>query len=183
MNGDAPSRQHDVGRLVTLVLLAVLVFIFAGVIIVLYVTHSTSRVIGDSMVPTLAHDDVVLVTRGYERLNRGDIVILRPPSTVGHPVVNDMVKRVIGLPGDTVEVVEGRAFVNSSAERGSYTVRIAACDLSFPSTTLPDGQVFLLGDNRPVSEDSRLFGSVDETYIRGKVLWILSPARRFGTVD
>lgn len=176
---DLTRRSNAVTLFVFLPLLVVLI----GVISVLYVTHTTARVQGPSMEPTLVNDDIVLVTRGYDRPLRGDIIVMDGPE---HPQVTPgavLVKRVIAVAGDTVEVRAGRAYVNGQPERGSYTVFVADMDIELDPGVVPEGQVFVLGDNRPVSEDSRIFGPADIGLVQGRVVAILSPFGRMSLVD
>jgi signal peptidase I len=162
----------------SIALLSILVFAFVGVVIVFYVTHSTSKVNGPSMEPTLVDGDVTLVGRGYSRPLRGDVIVIRPRDSSGQRAQNGLIKRVIATPGDRVEVASGRVMVNGAPEMGEYTVVISEGDLSYPLTTLGPNEVFVLGDNRPVSGDSRVFGPVPLEDIEGKARVIIAPLSR-----
>jgi signal peptidase I len=134
------------------------------------------------MEPTLLEGDVTLVSRGYSRPLRGDVIVIRPRGDDGRRADNGMIKRVIGTPGDRVEVASGRVMVNGRAEMGDYTVIIAEGDLSYPLTTLGPDEVFVLGDNRPVSGDSRVFGPVPLDDVEGKARVIIAPLSRLRLV-
>ncbi|MBK8977828.1 MAG: signal peptidase I [Planctomycetes bacterium] len=125
-----------------------------------------SIVRGESMQPCLQDGDRLLVDRvsySLTPVDRFDVVVLRNPRD---PSV-DYVKRVIGLPGDVVELRDGRLCVNGAAVPESFGPIHDHADL--PPVTVPPGFCFVLGDNRPVSCDSREFGFVALTLLRGKV--------------
>jgi len=175
----APRRTDHLA----LFILVPLLVVFVGLVSVLYVTHTTARVDGESMEPNLMPEDILLVTKGYDRPLRGDVVVISAPD---HPRVepgSELVKRVIAIPGDEVQVVEGLAYVNGQTEQGAYSTIIVPGDRSLPPTTIPEGQVLLLGDNRPVSVDGRMFGPVDLGTVVGRVDWVIAPINRFRRVD
>ena len=129
---------------------------------------------GQSMDPTFATNEVGLldkITYDFESPQRGDIVVLNYP---GDPENKRYVKRVIGLPGDTVEVTGGSVFVNGKKltenylPSGLYTDKDGKWNLS-------SSQYFTMGDNRPNSNDSRYFGPVEKRFLVGKVVWIVYP--------
>lgn len=125
-----------------------------------------SIVRGQSMEPSLVEGDRLVVDRLSYQLggvDRFDVVILRYPND---PSV-DFVKRIVGLPGDRVQLVGGQVFVNG--------VRVAEDFLHVPDhddtreVLVPQGHYYVLGDNRPISCDSREFGLVPFEYLKGKV--------------
>ncbi len=129
---------------------------------------------GPSMVPTLEDGDRIIVsTIGYEP-ERGDIVVLSSTEGIKEPIV----KRIIALPGDTVDInfTTGTVTVNGVEENYSQEPTMQQADLAFPMT-IPEGTVFVLGDNRDLSLDSRSsrVGCVDERLIVGKVLFRFFP--------
>jgi signal peptidase I len=131
----------------------------------------TVRIGSDSMLPTLAQGDDVLmekVTPRLGRLRRGDLVVFTSPQD-GEPTL----KRVVGLAGDTVEIRDAVLFVNG--ERAvEPQVDLAAYDAAwFGPARVPAGQLFVLGDNRAHSVDSRSYGGVPERDVDGRVLWRL----------
>lgn len=182
VGGDPEPRPRRTDRLALLILVPLLVM-FVGLVSVLYITHTTARVDGESMLPSLRPEDILLVTKGYERPLRGDVVVISAPD---HPRVepgSELVKRVIAIPGDEVEVVQGLAYVNGQPEVGTYSTIVIPGDRSLPPTTIAPGQVLLLGDNRPVSVDGRMFGPVDLSTVIGRVDWVIAPINRFRRVD
>lgn len=142
-----------------LLLLAVLFIVFHRII-------GFSFVKGDSMLPTLEEGNLVLYTRIHPEYRRGDVVSVRIPSGEYY------VKRIIAVEGDTVELKDGKVYLNGEALSEPYaageTWEQAAGVVRYPYTVL-EGQVFVVGDNRAVSMDSRNFGAVGERQIKGKI--------------
>ncbi len=134
---------------------------------------------GSSMLETLQDGDKLYVSvlgakiQGYEH---GDIVICRYPGRTDY-----IVKRVIGLPGDTVMVEHGQVFVNGEAVEEDYVVH--PNPYNYPEITLEEGEYFVLGDNRRVSHDSHSSDVGPVTDIIGKVRVIFWPLNRIGAVD
>ncbi|MCL5038416.1 MAG: signal peptidase I, partial [Firmicutes bacterium] len=114
-----------------------------------------------------------LVYRWHEP-ERGDVVVFRYPLDPSR----DFIKRVIAVGGDYVEIRLGQIYVNGQAIEEPY---VANRDLqSYPKTRVPPGSIFVLGDNRRNSEDSRVFGAVELRYVKGKaflVYWPFSEAQ------
>jgi signal peptidase I len=181
MPTDTRVVTHGRGHHVALVLLPVLLVVFMGLFVGLYVTHTTTRVHGPSMAPTLLPEDILLVTRGYDSPVRGDVVVVQSPDPDDNGEL--LVKRVIGIPGDEVTVVDGMAVVNGEGERGPYTVYVSPGDINVNLLTVPPGAIFLLGDNRPVSSDSRVFGPEPLELVMGRVVSIVAPIHRVRRVD
>lgn len=125
-----------------------------------------SVVKGHSMEPSLHDGDRLVVDRvacTLADVGRGDVVVMRYPR---NPEV-DFVKRVVGLPGDRVALRNGQLWVNGAMVEGDWT-----CIQDLETTgeiEVPDGNCFVLGDNRPISCDSREFGLVPESLLRGLV--------------
>ena len=124
-----------------------------------------------SMEPTLRVNDRLLVNKLSYKLHdvhRGDIVVFeRPPGEAVGPTNKDLIKRVIGVAGDTVEGRGGKVVLNgkplSEPYLGTNTVTT-----EFASATVPRGHVWVMGDNRGNSRDSRFFGTIDEDLIVGR---------------
>ena len=109
------------------------------------------------MLPTLRSGDMVLLTKGYPQPRRGDIVFTRVMEQ-GAPV--EIVKRVIALPGDTVEIRNDVAIVNGVNGARARAVRRSDGRRFRRVLPRPGGSVYVMGDNRPDSEDSRYIGPV-----------------------
>lgn len=137
-----------------------------------------------SMLPTLRVGDRILVDKLSYRLHavhRGDVVVFAtPPKEIKVLMVNDLVKRVIGLPGETISSgPRGEVFINGRLINQPWLTAGARND---PGPTIrrqkiPPGEVFVMGDNRGSSDDSRFIGPVDESLIVGRAVfgfWPLS---------
>lgn len=161
-------------------LLFVLILSFTVLFTVLYVTHDFAKVDGDSMEPTLRNGDRVLISKGYDAPRRGDIVSFRV-RIGGQPDV--LIKRVVALPGDSVEIMGDRAFVNGSVSPYDAGTLVGSPEFRIGPLTVPDGMVYVLGDNRAVSLDSRFIGPVLIGSIRGAVTWVFLPVARFDRID
>ena len=124
-----------------------------------------SFVKGDSMEPTLHNDEIVMYTRINSKYNRGDIVSVRIPSGEYY------VKRIIAIAGDTIEIKDGKVYLNDKLLDEPYTggETLAAEGIVKYPLIIKEGQIFIMGDNREVSMDSRSFGVVGERQIKGKI--------------
>ena len=139
-----------------------------------------SVVRGQSMHPGIEDGDRILIDRFsymFGAVERGDIVVL------GYPLDPslDYIKRVIGVPGDEVQIRAGELFVNGFAVNEPYVADIDRS--SYVHTEVKEGHFFVLGDNRKRSSDSREFGQVSEELLKGKVDVRLWPPRRVGLLE
>lgn len=129
---------------------------------------------GPSMKPTLQHKDKVIVSTVGYKPEKGDIVVISETADLDEPIV----KRVIAVGGDTVDInfTTGVVTVNGTEENYTDELTSQQFDIAFP-ITVPEGAVFVLGDNRANSLDSRStrVGCVDERFIVGKVLFRVFP--------
>jgi len=129
------------------------------------------RVDGYSMIPTLEDGEFVLVSKINYRLGvveRGDIIVFHFPMDPEQ----ELIKRVIGLPGDAISVQNGMVSVNGQALNEPY---IAAAPAYSGDWTVPDGQLFVLGDNRNDSSDSHSWGYLPFEKVVGKAVVIYWP--------
>ena len=135
----------------------------------------------ESMVPTLMVKDRLLVNKFIYRFTepeRGDVIVFKSVEGDGQ----DLIKRVVGVPGDEISVRRGKLFVNGELQREPY-VNNKYPDRSFyASTTIPKGHVFAMGDNRANSQDSRVFGPVPEKNIEGEAFLRFWPPDRIGAL-
>lgn len=139
---------------------------------------NVSTVIGKSMQPTLYEGEKLIINKislSFGSPGRGEIVVLHDPST-GPDRKEYLVKRIIGIPGDIVEVKEQQLYVNGKPVSEPYTDTMIQ-DPDFSALTVPDGTYFVMGDNRHAgaSKDSRYFGAVAKNSIVGKVSLIWWP--------
>ncbi len=151
----------------------ILVFIFCGRII---------GVEGSSMFPTLENNDKVLMSNLFFTPEAGDIVILTKYSFDDRPIV----KRVIAIENQTIDIIDGHVYVNGQMQDEDYLVegvKTYEIDIDFP-VTVPAGNVLVMGDNRGASTDGRSsqIGMVDKRCILGKVYAVVLPFAHFGAV-
>jgi signal peptidase I len=138
-----------------------------------------------SMEPTLDVGDRVLVNKlsyKFHDVHRGDVVVFeRPPgaSTGEDGEIKDLIKRVIAIGGDTIEAREGDVYVNGEPVDENYLEPGTPTD-NLPPTKIPAGHVFVMGDNRTNSEDSRVFGPIDEDAIVGRAFIRVLPITDIG---
>lgn len=144
-----------------------------------------------SMYPTLHVGDRVLVNKVSYHLHdveRGDIVVFERPASETSSTIPDLIKRVIGLPGESVAFDNGSVYVDGRKLDESYlpagTVTSSAnapnkCTLQAPCI-VPPGDVWVMGDNRGDSKDSRYFGPIPQSSIVGKAFVRVWPLGRFG---
>lgn len=155
---------------------------------------------GDSMLNTLHDKERLIISDAFYKPEIGDVVITSVPEYYGN---NPLVKRIIATGGQTVDIdfenwvvkVDGKpiatdsngnptneSYVNYMPGYGMYTAANIHNPISYPYT-VPEGSVFVMGDNRNNSRDSRYFGAVDERYIIGKVYFRITPINRMGTIE
>ncbi|NLV89143.1 MAG: signal peptidase I [Tissierellia bacterium] len=179
-----------------------LLFIFGNV-------FSTTGIKGPSMEPNFFEGERVFIYNlGYyfSESKRGDVVVLSKhysekgliinTITVAKDLINNIsnmikkeievkyiVKRVIGLPGDTIDIKDGYVYLNGNRLEENYVKgqTFERLGLSYP-ITIPENKVFVLGDNREVSLDSRDLGLISYDQIKGKVTFRLLPISRFGKI-
>jgi signal peptidase I len=150
---------------------------FAGVIVLLLLVRSfviePVRVRSDSMAPTIGPGSVLLIdklTFVARDPQRGDIVVAADPRSG-----DSIVKRVVAVGGDSVGIEDGLLVVNGATIVEKYIDNDNMDGFYFGPDLVPAGHVFLLGDNRDTSEDSRAFGPVDVDDIDGRVLATIWP--------
>ena len=157
---------------------------FAAFVLVWYFGLRVS-VIGDSMNPGLKNGDITLVNRlvyDVRKPRRGDIIAFKPNGNEGS---HYYMKRVIGLPGETIECKDGTIFIDGEMLEEDYkTTAIEEVGLLEEPITLKNDEFFVLGDDRQSSEDSRManIGNVKRSEIAGKVWFVISPIKHLGIV-
>ena len=137
-----------------------------------------------SMYPTVFANDRVLVNKFIYRFSdveRQDIIVFTPNDSIAEK--KDLLKRVIGLPGDRVKIENGQVYINGAVlDESAYDQDIPR--YTFGEVTVPEGCLFVMGDNRNHSTDSRdiQLGPIDTDYILGRAVLALWPSERFGAV-
>jgi signal peptidase I len=150
-------------------------------IVVILFLYQPVKVEGTSMMPSLVDQERIFINKfiyrfGLADIGRGDTVVFWFP---GDPS-KSYIKRVIGVPGDSVEVREGTVIVNGSALKETYVPDEYRDHVSMPRRTVPSDQFFVLGDHRVSSNDSRNWGMVPRSYIYGKAVFVYWPLDRLG---
>ena len=143
------------------------------------------QVHGESMEPTLREGEYLfcIKIKAFYRPQRGDVVLAR----TGKGYENELVKRIIGMPGDEIDIDDatGLVFVNGEALEETYLkeATFPKGDVAYPFT-VPPNQYFVLGDNRKVSLDSRYseIGTVEKGKIDGLVVWKIYPFQKIGRI-
>jgi signal peptidase I len=139
------------------------------------------KVEGTSMMPSLDDQERIFVNKFVYRLEpiqRGDIVVFRYPRDPS----KSFIKRVVGLAGDRIQIDAGRVFVNGKLLEEDYVPRAFEDQRSYPEVTVPADSYFVLGDHRSLSNDSRDFGPVNQSYIYGKAVFGYWPVDKMGRV-
>ena len=156
------------------VLIAVLVILFL---------YRPVKVEGTSMMPSLYDQERLFINQfsykfGLGSIHRGDTVVFRFPEDT----TKSYIKRVIGLPGDSVAVNDGWVWVNGRKLQETYVPAEYRDSRSYPVHVVPPNEYFVLGDHRSSSNDSRAWGFVPRSYIYGKAVFVFWPLDRAGTV-
>jgi signal peptidase I len=152
-------------------------------IVVILFLYQPVRVEGTSMMPTLVDEERIFINKfvyrfGLADIGRGDMVVFWFPKDPS----KSYIKRVIGVPGDTVEVREGKVYINSAELTESYVSADYRDTASMPSEILKPDEYFVLGDHRNSSNDSRSWGTVPRSYIYGKAVFVYWPLDRLGVL-
>jgi signal peptidase I len=123
------------------------------------------KVEGTAMLPTLRDGDKIIIDRNFDKLERGDIVVFYYPMDQR----KSYLKRIIGVPNDTVEIREGQVFINRAPINEPYIdPQLTLAHRSSEEIKLTPVQYYVMGDNRDNSSDSRIWGPLDKKFIYGK---------------
>jgi signal peptidase I len=136
----------------------------------------------ESMAPTLEKGDRVLVNKLAYKLhdvNRGDVVVFKRPPNEPDNGIQDLIKRVVARPGETVEIRDCKVLIDGQALVEPY-VKEWSRTCTSPPVTVGENQVFVMGDNRDDSQDSRFFGPISQDLIVGRAFVIVWPFTHLG---
>ena len=164
------GMREIVATVLPAILIALLIQLFLA---------QTTRIESFSMEPTLFEEQRLVIEKVSYRLRlpeRGEIIVIRPQDDGKIPLI----KRVVGLPGETIAVHDDQVFIDGDPLEEPY-LRVVTHGF-YPITTIPDDAVFVMGDNRDRSRDSRMFGSVPVEDVIGRALlryWPLAEADIF----
>lgn len=163
----------------------ILFAVLLGLLIVTFVIQRNS-VIGHSMDNTLNDSDQLIVekvTKWFNGIQPGDIITIKTEDLPYHDGDIHIVKRVVGVPGDTIEIRNHAAYRNGQKLDEPYLRSGTVTDplnAQYSKVTLGTDQYYVLGDNRGNSTDSRVFGPIDKKMVIGEVLLRISPLSKFG---
>ena len=174
----APPLRVSSGFGVWLRDLIISLAISAFIIIFLY---QPVKVEGTSMMPSLVDQERIFVNKFVYRLEpieRDDIVVFRYP----YDPSKSYIKRVIGMAGDRIRIDAGQVYVNGEALDESYVPSEYTDSRTFPEVVVPANSYYVLGDHRSMSDDSRNFGPVNQSFIYGKAVFGYWPMDKLGRV-
>src|SRR6267154_1578304 len=157
-------------------------FVVATAIMIVIFLYQPVKVEGTSMLPELKDQERIFVNKfvyRFEKISRRDIVVFwypRDPS-------KSFIKRVIGLPGDRVEIRKGVVYVNGNRLEEPYLIPEYMDNKNMDVREVEAGYYFVMGDDRKYSSDSRIWGQVPEKYIYGKAVFRYWPVSQIGSLD
>jgi signal peptidase I len=157
-----------------------LLSVFIAIVVILFL-YQPVKVEGTSMMPSLIDQERIFINKytyrfGLSNIARGDMVVFWFP---GDPT-KSYIKRVIGIPGDSVEVKDGTVIVNGESLAESYVPQAYRDHFSMPQKTVRSDEYFVLGDHRSSSNDSRSWGMVPRGFVYGKAVFVYWPLDRIG---
>lgn len=177
-----PPRRHPLRRMVLGLLRDILESALLAVLLFLLIQSTVQNTVveGYSMEPALVNGQRLLVDKVTYRFSspqRGDIVVFHSPREPG----KDLVKRIVGLPGEKVEIRKGQVYINDKLLREDYLRRTGG--YSWGPRVVGPGEYFVLGDNRENSSDSHTWGMLPADRIVGKVWFSVWPPERWGPLS
>ncbi|MEG2322111.1 MAG: signal peptidase I [Bacilli bacterium] len=149
----------NIKKTVTYITISILILIFT-------INFGFAKVDGDSMKPKLNNNNILIYTKTKKSIERFDMIIVKVKKNI-------MVKRVIGLPGEKITYLNNKLYINGKVVNEPYLNSVTNdFDLStiISNDIIPHNKIFILGDNRLYSTDSRTFGLVDVSDIKGKII-------------
>lgn len=176
--------DYDMIRIIGIWVFKILLVCLLAFVTVFYFGRQV-RNSGDSMRPAVLNDDIVLVNRmiyDASKPKRGDIIVFKPN---GNENARSYIKRIIGLPGETVQIKDGKIYIDGKILEEDYeTTAIEDAGTAAEEIDLGGDEYFVLGDNRKNSEDSRMadIGNVKRSEIEGKAWFVLSTKGNFGFI-
>jgi signal peptidase I len=151
-------------------------------LVIIIFLYQPVKVEGTSMAPLLSDQERIFINKfvyRFEPIDRGDVVVFWYPLDRS----KSFIKRVIGLPGETVEIRTGHLYVDSKELQEPYVPAFYLDGGSYPARRIPPDEFFVMGDHRDSSNDSRMFGTVPRNFIYGKAVFAYWPVGHFGSLD
>jgi len=151
-------------------------------LVIIVFLYQPVKVEGTSMAPLLSDQERIFINKfvyRFEPIERGDVVVFWYP--LDH--TKSFIKRVVGLPGETVEIRQGTLYVNGKVVPEPYVPPQYEDSSDFGPVRVPKESFFVLGDHRISSNDSRVFGPVSSQYIYGRAVFAYWPVDHFGSLE
>jgi len=179
-----PNAEHTRRQLASALywMRDLLLSVVIAIVVILFL-YQPVKVEGTSMMPALQDQERIFINKfvyrvGIGTIERGDMVVFWFPNDQ----TKSYIKRVIGLPGDTVEVDDGVVFVNGKKIQESYVPDEYRDHISSAAMKVPGDNYFVLGDHRSSSNDSRSWGTVPRPLIYGKAVFVYWPIEKLGVL-
>jgi signal peptidase I len=157
-------------------------FVVGTAVLIVIFLYQPVKVEGTSMLPELKDQERIFVNKfwyRFEKISRRDIVVFWYP----RDPTKSFIKRVIGLPGDTIEIRKGVVYLNGEILNEPYLIPKYMDTRSMDEMRVDPGFYFVMGDDRKYSSDSRAWGLVPEKYIYGKAVFRYWPMSQIGSID
>ena len=164
MSRKTKTILKEVLSYVIIILVVVLIRTFVG---------TPVKVSGTSMYPTLNGKEIMILYKMDRKYSRNDIVVIKTEH-------GDIIKRVIGLPGETISIENSSIYINSRKIKDKHGKGVTS---DYKKIVLKDNEYFCLGDNRENSMDSRVYGPFKDTDIKGTTKFVLFPFSKLGNVE
>jgi signal peptidase I len=177
----APARQPSHFQRELRIWSRDLLLILCFVVIIMVFLYQPVKVEGTSMAPLISDQERIFINKivyRFEPISRGDVVVFWYPLDRS----KSFIKRVIGLPGETVDIRQGRVYLNGDRLVETYVPPRYFDASNFGPVRVPAGEYFVMGDHRDSSNDSRVFGTVPAGYIYGKAVFAYWPMDQFGSL-
>jgi signal peptidase I len=178
---DASSAGHSLRNEIRVWTRDLLIAIGLALVIIVFL-YQPVKVEGTSMAPLLSDQERIFINKfvyRFEPIDRGDVVVFWYPLDRS----KSFIKRVVGLPGETVEIRKGIVFVNGVSLAEPYVPPQYEDLTDFGPVHVPSDNYFVMGDHRISSNDSRVFGSVPNHYIYGRAVFAYWPVDHFGSLS
>jgi signal peptidase I len=178
---NTPSSSNTLRKEIRVWTRDLLIAIGLALVIIVFL-YQPVKVEGTSMAPLLSDQERIFINKfvyRFEPIERGDVVVFWYP--LDH--TKSFIKRVVGLPGETVEIRQGTLYVNGKVVPEPYVPPQYEDSSDFGPVRVPKDSFFVLGDHRISSNDSRVFGPVSSQYIYGRAVFAYWPVDHFGSLE
>jgi signal peptidase I len=178
---DPPSHSHQLRHEIRVWTRDLLIAIGLALVIIVFL-YQPVKVEGTSMAPLLTDQERIFINKfvyRFESIQRGDVVVFWYPLDRS----KSFIKRVVGLPGETIEIRRGAVYVNGQVVPEPYVPPRYADVSDYGPAKVAEGSYFVMGDHRISSNDSRVFGAVPSQFIYGRAVFAYWPVDHFGSLS